>query len=331
MKRGSDSKREQPTKAKSKVTNMVTLAVLKSIKGSYAAQVARDLGFSERKINYHIKKLINAGYLTLEVRSSSKIYNITPVGETALKRAQLTKSSYSTTRDATEEKGVHDIYIKIPITHKGKVPATYWDKVNEKWKHSNQYHKNYKLLDAHIRETTRHICIQLRPRTLENYDQVYGLITGAIGFVIGEFTQHGYILDYLHPEVKGIHLSYGDEKSRELLRKKLRVSVGLGRTRTKFFPGDPDHPAQVWLDTTPESNWETNDYEHARLRAMEPENVARIAQLMEKQAQDMALYAQHLERHTGALEALSKTMPALRKMAVVIEKRFAQRNLKEFV
>lgn len=297
----------------------LTLSVLKLIdKGLYAKQIADELNRSKVAIRKHLMKLDSWGYITSVTRSNIIIYDITAKGKRALHENKLTPLSYSTT---SIEKGMHDVYIKLPIIHAPEYNKTFWDKVNYQFKNSKQYHKHFEAIQASIRQTTKHICIQLKPRNLENYDQVYGIISGAIGYTLGILTPMGYELDYLNPVVKGIHITYGDEKSQEMMNKKLRIKMELGRDRTKIFPNDPKQTALVWLDKTPSDNWETNDYEHAKLRALEPEMVKSTNEKLDQLIDIMTVYGEHLNAHIPVLNGMDKL---LRKL----DRHFSKKNQK---
>jgi DNA-binding transcriptional ArsR family regulator len=284
-----------------------TLRVLHLLtKGRYAEQVASELKMHPSSVSRHIQKLTDTGLITLDVRSFTKQYILTKRGEIILAREEVAFSSTSTTM------GCHDIYIKLPIIKKPATqPDGLWDRVNHDFKNSFQYHRFCDAIDSSMRETTKHICVQLRPRTLNNYDEVYGLIAAAIGYTIADLSPYGYVLDVMHPKVEGIHLTHGDEKSKELLDKGLRVSVELGRDRAKFFQGDPAQPAKVWLDTTPTKNFETNDHEHAKLRALEPELVAQTAQRVDIIERNLTILTENMAAHVRFVQRSAHVMDRL--------------------
>lgn len=312
-----------------RIQNILTLHVLDHLKrGLYAKQIADELGAKPNKVHYHIKKLLRAGLIEQDTYSSMKAYSLTPRGETACKRARVQKFPFPS--NDTKE-GVHDLYIKLPIMQRpASVDGGLWTKVNDRFRNSKQFHAHFEDIGASIRETTKHICIQLRPRAIENYGQVHGIIAGAIGYVLGELTKRGYVLDYMNPSVMGLHLTFEDRKSHEMVKKGDQVTVKLSRDRHKFFPGDPDQQAFVTVDKTPGPNWESNDLEHHKLRAMEPEYVNDIrntiretVEVQRNMAEDMATYAKHLASHTKFIMKAAKVMGKL-------DNRLSQRRLGEF-
>lgn len=321
-----DSNGARVTKRVTRVTQNVTLAVLGKIHaGKYAQEVSRELNMSKRMVHYHIQKLIDTGLVRHDVYSSARFYKLTPDGEITHRRARVTNSSKATTE---EIKGVHNLYIKIPILERPESRNQAWDKINTRFKNSIQRHRRCEDIGASIRETSKHICIQLGPKTIENYDQINGICAAAIGFVLGELGPKGYVLDYMNPVVSGLKITHEDEKSRELMKQGLRVNVKLGRMRQKIFKGDPVKPAYVELDKTPGPNWETNDREHARLRALEPEYVREIRNMTMGGMPTMNAIANTQMIMAGVMRELQKETRLIKRM---IKSRKDQRGIKEFL
>jgi DNA-binding MarR family transcriptional regulator len=290
-----------------------TYTLLRLVKRNfYAKQIARELNMSQATIHRRLKSLVASNLLSVEVRSSCQLYKLTEKGETAIQNHEVSQPSYPTT---IPQKGVHDLAIKLPIIQRPAVmPIGLWDRVNTDFKHSVQRHSYFKDIDGSVRETSKHICIQLRPRKLYNYQQINSLISGSVAIVAGELSRHGYVLDVMNQGVSMYHVTYGDQESRELIQKGVKVKVGLDRPRYKFFPNDTEQTAYVELCRTPDDNWESNDREWARLKALEPELIAQIQRDMVTLTAKTAELAENLTAHIPALKGLTKVTNRLDKI-----------------
>jgi hypothetical protein len=149
-----------------------------------------------------------------------------------------------------------------------------WDHVNDKLNNNEQAHMEMPEIGASVRETTKDVCIQVRPRVLETYNDFHGIVASTIGYVLGQLTPHGYELDFMHPRVSGLELTFENEQTRDLVRQGVKIRVDLGRDRAKVFDGDPAQPAWVKYDRSPGDNKETNDLLHHKLTILQPELVA---------------------------------------------------------
>lgn len=299
----------------------VTLTVLKLLdRGFYAKEIASDIKKSEVTVHRHIQKLRKNGLIEDETHSTIKTYTVTQKGKTAIKANELRLTPY---RPTMLKSGTH-FRIYIPILKQGRLQK--WDTVNDKFRNSIIKHKD---LSAYIdgvsaREIEgKGIELNIKHRTIPTFKVLLPIAVNSINWAMGFFSAHGYDLDIVNWYVNDTHNTVWTKEIQDVAERSGRYTVAFPWNRAKFTPRDPAQTAKTWFDNTPEPNLETNDADYAQAFIQMPVTVTQILNLMEIQNRNMAKYAEHMERHTGALVELKK-------MAMVLRRSLSQKSLREF-
>lgn len=293
----------------------VTYTVLKLLnEGMYANQIARTLGKSKVTIHRHIKKLIKNGLLQEEIRSFSKTYVIPDKGEKAIQEKKLPNELRGNSNTSTRNIELTNyVRIYIPILKRGRVPAKLWDNVNNDFKNSVIKHKDLSKLftGASVRETSKGVEVSLNHRKIEGTKDVYVMVTNAVFWAMGFFSNYGYILDHKNFYVNDTHTSIWTERYEKEAKEHGRVKVYFDENRAKITPRDPDQQMYAQYDSTPKHNRESNSVTYAEDCLREPVRIRHIDENLELLADRMAVYAEHLNTHIPFMQATTRALERL--------------------
>jgi len=302
---------------------ILTLAVLKLLeKGFYAKQIATELKISKVTVHNHIEKLIKNGYAREDVRSSFKAYAVTDRGKKAIEENKLRLTSCIST---TIRFGTH-LRIKIPIIQRGNLPDGFWTTINTRFRNSLIKHRDLEgvIEGVSVRETSKAIEVNIKHRKLNTLKEIIPIVAESKDKVVGYFLAYGYVLDTQNWLVNDSHNTIWTKETEEVAEEAGRFEVVFPWDRAKFTPRDPSQPAKAWFDKTPTPNLETNDMDYAEAFIRMPIAVLQIVKLMEKQSEQMATYAEHLNAHIPVLKDMHKLYKKL-------DKALSQKNLKDFI
>lgn len=318
------------------VTPPVTSDVLKLIHaGLYANQIALRLGRSKTTIHRHIDRLKKRGLISDDVRSSFKAYNITHMGETAIKDGKLPETSSITTG---LKLGTH-LRIKIPIIRRGRIEK--WDTVNTRFKNNIVRHRDLKdyIDGVSVKENAdSSLELNIKHRKIPALREVLPLVTSSLMWAVGFFSAHGYTLDFTNYCINDIHSTAWTKEIEHVARRGGRHTLWFPWNRAKLTPRDPDQRARSWTDGTPEWNVETNCLNYMDMFLRMPVTVSEMMSVQRIQAENLAdlsrqvsVYAEHMNAHIPLLRELAPATAEMKKFMRNINKRIFQRRLSEFV
>jgi len=299
----------------------LNLTVLRHLhKGLYPKQIATKLKISSSAVSYYIQRYKKLGFLEEETYTSCKIFKVTELGKTALKRQGVQQ-----TLDRDEDKislGVH-YTAYIPIVRRGKPPNGFWDTVNTKLNNNVQKFKRLNLIGVTVRETTKGIELHAFHRKLRGKKDIYPLISNTAHWVMGYLSRFGYELDHNY-KVSDIHWTIGGQVIKPIVKKCERTTITLDKFRAKITPRDPTQQAKVWIDNTPEPNLESNDMSYVESFLMMPVMIRQNTAALNEIFKIETLHAQNVKLHMSWVKKGIKVFERF-------EKLLAQRRLGEFL
>ena len=285
----------------------LTLSVLKLLaRDFYEKQIADGLKVSRPAISKQVKKLMAMGLVTRGVRTSYQELVVTSLGEKAIAENKLPETSYT----PTARLGAH-LRLYLPIIRRGRIAD--WDRVNRRFRNSMIKHKDLRgaVSGLSVRETSKGIELAVKHRKLDTVREIYPLVMRAQMWAVGYFAAKGYELDMMNARVNDVHISIATRETREAAEAAGRVCVEFQRERRRILPADPLQPARTWFDRTPEPGLETNDMDYAECFLRMPELLAKLASAQARQAEAMAVYAEHLKSHALFIEKSAGILDSL--------------------
>lgn len=303
------------------VTSTLKKCVTLCGEGLNQAQIGKALKMSRRMTTHYFNKLKDAGFIRFKYRSVSNFYDVTNLGISFVNGEMLHQTPYGMREGITRR--THDLYLKYPIANPedvGKLPGNFWDKA---WRVKNGLKKS-KYVERPIPMTLtlnqgwKTVSAQVHDFMVNNNNTTTSNIFKVSWNLFRMFAKLGLFLDVENMAVVNNHLTYEDRASREMTAQGKHFRVPLGRTRGKYTPNDPDQPAYVDLDNSPNANWETNDRLHDERRALMPEKVHNIEQglnglnpMLEKLTEQIELHLAATQEWKGAAQDIRTELRSL--------------------
>lgn len=316
------SKGNEGSEVKQKRTklNLTSVVLVLYSKGLYAKQIADRLKISKARVSQITKTLEKSGYLHMKLRGSFKYYELTEKGKTAIQKRQVKFfSSGARTK-------LHAMQGSLKIIHEDRLPGNFWQAQNRELKNwIPKYKRLPNPIGLTITKTPSKIIFHVFARELDDPAEANNIAWRSALFLTEYFKKKGILLDIWSARITNQHYSIPDKVAKLMTEKGVYVEVNLGRNCVPILTADKPREARAWIDSSegrPEI--ETNDIEFATRYIRMPEMVATMLELQRQQAEQMELYAKHLNAHIPVLKGMEKLLKKL-------NNRLSQTTIRGFV
>jgi DNA-binding transcriptional ArsR family regulator len=297
---------------KKKSTRLLVLEGIR--KGMYARQIAKDLGISEQRVGYHIRRLRQQGYVKRSCRTSYAENELTPQGRRY--EYELREPSLPVRAAFKDSVCIHNLSLKFPILQ---------DNPHAKFERSvqlNNWVKQYTTRDfpigATFERTTKSIIADFKRFTtsLSMYDQEFliWVSKGILWLNACMWNEYRIKIDAFNYEVLRRHLATDAPGYEDAVPSRVTAEVRFPRKAT-CLKKEMRQQAKAYIDRSlGKLEIETNDDTYEVNLIKMPERVAHIdaalVPVVDRLSNELRL---HLEVLTGMRLSNKEIIELIRK------------------